>query len=707
MTDIVLPKKRVQGDTLRERLNDNAYERVLPARYLRRDASGHLVETPEDLFRRVANGVATAESEHGGDANAWADRFESMMIDLEFMPNSPTLMNAGDDRGQLAACFVISPEDIWSRSSTPSAKRRASSNLVAASGIPSRHSGRQVTASGMGALPADPSRSCVYSMLPAAKSARVVADVAHRWGVLRVDHPDVGRFCVEKRQEGALANFNVSVGITDDFYTAVTEDERYPLVNPRTGEQYVVTDRTAEFYSTAYEDASPTVVAENFWRDHADDITGIEAYRDETNFAVGDRMTLPAGFIWELLVDGAWHNGEPGLFMLDATNADHSFDVDRHPAHFIAATNPCGEQGLENFEACTLGHINLSLVVADDATPWPDFQEDIRDDLTSVVQEFLQQALNWDQLGRVVHDGTRFLDDVVTASQFPLAEIEATVSQLRKIGLGVMGFADLLLQLGIRYGSKPSFEVARQVMAYVNAESTIASHKLAKERDTFPAWDESKYATPTRYSEWFERHTGKRAASWADGMELRNHSTTTIAPTGTTSIVANTSGGCEPLFNVVYFRNTAEDVRVDDAFVEFDDYFLRVLTANGFDADAIADEALTLLQAGEFTGPESLPIPDEIAKTFVTASDVAPLDHVRMQAAFQEHVDAAISKTINFPHDATRKTVDEAFRLAVDLGCKGLTAYRDRSRRVQVLTTRPNELVRSGGRPKEARCCPL
>jgi adenosylcobalamin-dependent ribonucleoside-diphosphate reductase len=526
-------------------------------------------------------------------------------------------------------------------------------------------------------------------------------------GVLRVDHPDVGRFCVEKRREGALANFNVSVGITDDFYAAVEAGDRYPLINPRTGDQHAVTERTVEFYTAAYEDTSPTVVAENFWRDHADDIAGTEAYRGETDLAVGEPMMLPAGFVWELLVDGTWHNGEPGLFMLDATNADHSFDVNRRPDHYIAATNPCGEQGLENFEACTLGHVNLSLMVADDATPWPDFREEIRDDLASVVQEFLQQALDWNRLGRVVRDGTRFLDDVVTASQFPLSEIAATVGQLRKIGLGIMGFADLLLQLGVRYGSEPSFEVARQVMTYVNTESTMASHELAAERGAFPTWSESKYATPIDYPEWFERHTGRRAANWPDGFELRNHSTTTIAPTGTTSVIADASGGCEPLFNVVYFRNAAEDVRGEDAFVEFDDYFLRVLTANGLDADAVAEEALELLQAGEFTGPKSLSIPDEIAKTFVTAADVTPTDHVRMQAAFQEHVDAAISKTINFPADATRESVDEAFCLAVDLGCKGLTAYRDQSRRVQVLTTRPDELVQSGGRPEEARCCPL
>ncbi len=343
MTDIVLPKKRVRGDTLRERLNDNAYERVLPARYLRRDASGYPNETPEELFHRVAEGVAAAETEHGGDADAWATRFETMMTDLAFVPNSPTLMNAGTDRGQLAACFVVSPEDdLDSIFSTVGQAARIfqTGGGVGYSFSELRPAGDRVGNGGVASGPVSFMRVFDAACGEVRQGGR---RRGAQMGVLRVDHPDVGRFCVEKRREEALANFNVSVGITDDFYAAVEAGDRYPLINPRTGDQHAVTERTAEFYSAAYEDTSPTMVAENFWRDHADDIAGTEAYRGETDLAVGEPMMLPAGFVWELLVDGAWHNGEPGLFMIDATNADHSFDVNRRPDHSIAATNPCGE----------------------------------------------------------------------------------------------------------------------------------------------------------------------------------------------------------------------------------------------------------------------------------------------------------------------------------------------------------------------------
>jgi ribonucleoside-diphosphate reductase alpha chain len=270
-----------------------------------------------------------------------------------------------------------------------------------------------------------------------------------------------------------------------------------------------------------------------------------------------------------------------------------------------------------------------------------------------------------------------------------------------------MGFAELLVQLGVRYGSDPSFEIARQVMAFVNRESTTASYELALERGAFPEWSTSKYATPMEYPDWFERHTGQRPGDWPGGFPLRNHSTTSIAPTGTTSIVGNTSGGCEPLFNVVYFRNVAQDVRGGEPLVDFDDYFFDVLDANGIDPDEIADEARELLAEDAFEGPASLSIPDAIADLFVTAGDVSAEAHVRMQAAFQQHVDAGISKTVNFPHSATRDDVDRAFHLALELGCKGVTVYRDRSRRVQVLTTRPGEPVGSAGRPQETQCCPI
>ncbi|GAA0255278.1 hypothetical protein GCM10009000_084950 [Halobacterium noricense] len=286
--------------------------------------------------------------------------------------------------------------------------------------------------------------------------------------------------------------------------------------------------------------------------------------------------------------------------MLDTTNRDHSFDVTVHPDHSIDATNPCGEQGLEPFEACTLGHVNLSLMARDDTTPWFDFQTDGNDDLEILVTEFLDQAIEWNHLTTVVRDGTRFLDNVISASAFPIPEIESKVAALRKIGLGIMGFAELLVQLGVRYGTPASYEIARQLMAHITQESKQMSHELAAERGTFPQWANSKYATPTAYPEWFSRHTGRKATNWANGFPLRNHSTATIAPTETTSMIANTSGGCEPLFNVVYFKNVGRDVQGREMLVEFDDYFLRTLQANGIDPKTIGEEARTLLRALPF-----------------------------------------------------------------------------------------------------------
>ncbi|WP_435348885.1 adenosylcobalamin-dependent ribonucleoside-diphosphate reductase [Haloarchaeobius sp. HRN-SO-5] len=709
--DFVLPVKRVRGDTLAERLSSNAYERILPARYLRKDADGEVVETPEGMFERVATAVAAAERESGGDAASWESRFYESMTGLEFMPNSPTLMNAGAGTGQLAACFVMSPSD--SLRSIFETLGQAATVMQSGGGVgysftDLRPRGDLVRSTG-GVASGPVSFMRVYDTM-----CEQIRQGGRRrgaqMGVLHVDHPDVGRFCTAKRDEGVLANFNISVGVTDEFYSAVQEGGRYRLVNPQSDDQHVVTEATAQFYSTAYEDELPSAVESNFWRDYADDVPGIDQFRGETDLDVGDDMTLPARFVWALVVDGAWQNGEPGLFMLDETNRDHSFDVERHPDHRIEATNPCGEQGLEEYEACTLGHVNLSLLAEDDVTPWPAFVDapDVdATDLPATVDAFLDQAVDWDRLTRVVHTGTRFLDDVVTVSRFPVDEITETVTDMRKVGLGIMGLAELLIQFGVRYGTPASVEIADRLMAHVNRESTLASHELATERGVFPAWDESRYADPTANADWFERHTGLDASDWSDGFPIRNHSTTSIAPCGTTGMIANTSGGCEPLFNVVYFKNVGRDVQGDEALVEFDDYFHRTVEANGLEPDALREQALSLMQTGTFHGPADLSIPDGLAELFVTAGEIPAESHVRMQAALQRHVDGAISKTVNLPNDATRADVADAFSLAVELGCKGVTVYRDRSRREQVMTTRPAESTGAGSRPQEARCCPV
>ncbi|MFB6119941.1 MAG: adenosylcobalamin-dependent ribonucleoside-diphosphate reductase [Halobacteriaceae archaeon] len=699
MSEVTLPVKRVTGDTVRERLTENAVRRILPSRYLRRNEDGELAETPAEMFERVATAVARAEGRYGGDPGAWATTFEEMMTGLEFVPNSPTLMNAGTNREQLSACFVLSPGDDLTDifdTVTNAAKIFNSGGGVGYSFSALRPEGDPVrTETGAAAGPV--SFMHVFDEM-CAQLKQGGKRRGAQMGILRADHPDVGRFCTAKREEGVLSNFNVSVGVTEAFDRAVRDGERYELVNPRTGEQHEVTAATASFYSTEYESAPDHAVATNFWRDYADDVAGIGQYRGETDLEAGEPMTLPAGFVWRLIVDGAWRNGEPGLFAIDEANRQHTFDVESHPEHRIRATNPCGEQPLEEAEACTLGHVNLSLMAADGRTPWPAFDGD--------VDAFLDQAIDWDRLDRVARDGTRFLDDVNTVCEFPVAEIGATVEELRKVGLGVMGFAELLLQLGVRYGSGTSLAVADRVMGRIQRVSTGASRDLAEERGTFPAWDESKLAAPTAHADWFGRHTGRDAGNWTDGFPTRNHSTTTIAPTGTTSMIANTSGGCEPLFSVAYRKNVSPDVEGGEAIVEFDDYFLRVLEANAIDVDEVKEAARQQIADGEFEGASGLPIPDAIADPFVTARDVAPEDHVRVQAAFQEHVDAGISKTVNVPNDATREDVADAFRLALDAGCKGLTIYRNRSRSEQVLQTSAESLSEDG-KPDEARCCPL
>jgi adenosylcobalamin-dependent ribonucleoside-diphosphate reductase len=687
--DITLPRKTVEGDTVEDRLTENARERILPARYLLRDEEGNVVETPSELFARVA--TAVAEAEH--DRERWSDRFYDLMTRLEFVPNSPTLMNAGGPLGQLAACFVMSPaddlDDIFDT------VRRAARIFQSGGGVGYTFSHLRprgdVVAETGGIASGPVSFMRVYDQMCETVKAGGKRRGA-QMGVLRVDHPDVGRFCVAKHEEGRLENFNISVAVTDGFYDALEAGEEYALVNPRTGDPNEVTEATAEFYNASYADADERAVDENLWRDYGDEIAGIDDYRGDL-VAVGEPMALPAAFVWRLVVDGAWRNGEPGVFAVDRANREHSYDVSAHPEHRIEATNPCGEQPLEDFEACNLGHVNLSLMAAEDAPRWSEFDEgrDSDADLEARVEAFLDEAIDWERLDRVTEWGTRFLDDVVTVSDFPLPEIEDKVGEMRKVGLGVMGFAELLLQLGVRYGSDASVEIARQVMEHIDNVATLTSHELATERGQFPAWSASKFADPLDYPDWFERHTGEDPADWAEGFPIRNHGVTSIAPTGTTSMIADTSGGCEPIYDVVYFKNVGRDVQGTEPLVEFDGYFLRTLEANGVDVEHVEQEAKSLLQSGDFEGAQSLPVPDDILDLFVTAQDLSMEAHVRVQAAFQAHVDGAVSKTINVAHDATRDDVADAYHRAMDLGCIGVTVYRAGSRTAQVLTTKPAE----------------
>jgi len=352
----------------------------------------------------------------------------------------------------------------------------------------------------------------------------------------------------------------------------------------------------------------------------------------------------------------------------------------------------CGEQPLEEYEACNLGHINLSTLVdmeAPDWRVWYDAHGDEYDDFEEAVDAFLAEAIDFEEFDYRIDRGTQFLENVVTMSDFPVPKIEETVREMRKIGLGVMGLAQLYIQLGIQYGTEAGNEVVRQLMTHINHESKWTSHRLAEERGTFVDWDDSKYADPTEYREWFEHHTGLDADEWADGFPIRNHNTTTVAPTGTTSMIGNTTGGIEPIYNVAFYKNVSGDVQGDEMLVEFDDYFLRTLEANDIDVEAVKQEAQDQMAENEFDGVSSLStVPEAISELFVVTGDLSGKQHAAVQCATQEGVDSAISKTCNFPNTATKQDMDEVYRYIYEHGGKGVTVYRDGTRSKQVLTTR-------------------
>ncbi|ELZ76132.1 MULTISPECIES: adenosylcobalamin-dependent ribonucleoside-diphosphate reductase [Haloferax] len=777
--ELVLPVKRTEGETLEARMTGNAYNNILPARYLRKDADGDLVETQEDLFPRVAKNIALAEAVFEAEkrdieltvtpdlikpdhprrdelaaevfgkgvtadddeaettlsvynVNKFAydtlvpelpeevrevvvekrETFEELMEQLSFMPNSPTLMNAGDELQQLSACFVDSPaDDITDIHQTA---KEAAEVFQSGGGMGYAFWKLRPYGDAVGSTGGIASGPITFMRTFDQMCETIAQGGARRgaqMGVMRVSHPDVIQFLHAKNKdvslahtlrlndpddfthtkfvdaldearelidedgrvpkhlrnavEGHLSNFNISVGITDGFMEALYNDEEFVFTNPRTEEPHVATPQTKEIY----------------------DMFGLGEYVE-----VGEVLSVPAKELWDQIIEGAWENGEPGVVYLERANKEHSFDVEKHPDHQILATNPCGEQPLEEYEACNLGHINLSTLVAEDSPDWRvwyDAHGDEYDSLEAATEAFLEDAVDWEEFNHRIESGTRFLENVVTMSDFPVEKIEEKVRELRKIGLGIMGLAQLYIQLGVRYGSDEGNEIAQQLMTHINHGSKRASHELAEERGPFEAWEDSKYANPTEYREWFEHHTGESADDWEDGYPIRNHNTTTIAPTGTTSMVSNTTGGCEPIYNVAYYKNVSDDVQGDEMLVEFDDYFLRVLEANDIDVEAVKEEAQEQMASNQFDGLSSLStVPDAISELFVVTSDLAGIEHAGVQCALQSGVDSAISKTCNFPNSASKEDMDEVYRYIYDHGGKGVTVYRDGTRSKQVLTTR-------------------
>ncbi len=576
------------------KLSPSAFK-VLEKRYLKKNAEGKVMEVPEDLFRRVARAVASVEMKFGkseSDTAIIENKFYGLMTSLKFLPNSPTLMNAGRRLGQLSACFVLPIED--SMESIFEAVKNAA--LIHKSGGGTGFSFSNLRPNGdiVGSTKGVSSGPLSFMTVFDSATEAIKQGGTRRganMGILSVDHPDILEFISAKDNNKKLNNFNLSVSLTDTFMKALEKDEDYNLINPH------------------------------------------------------DKRTvsqLNAREVFKKIVDHAWKNGEPGVIFMDRMN-----QYNPTPAvGKIESTNPCGEQPLLPHESCNLGSINLSKFVKSGM----DFSN--VDNRTSI-----SDGLDWDSLRQTVRLGVHFLDNVIDINKYPLEKIEEATKGNRKIGLGVMGWADMLIQLGIPYNSVEASQLANEVMKFIQSESKKQSGFLAVERGVFPNFDKSVYTDETAF---------------------RNATTTTIAPTGTLSIIAGCSSGIEPLFAVSFVRNVLEGTKL----YEVNPVFEKIAKERGFWSKELIEEI-----AAKGTLQEIEDVPADVKKAFVTAHDISPLDHVRMQAAFQKHVDNAVSKTVNFPHDATAKDVEEVYYLAYGLGCKGVTVYRDGSRDEQVLST--------------------
>jgi ribonucleoside-diphosphate reductase alpha chain len=569
--------KKFLGVTDDLKLGVNAIE-VLKRRYLKKDEKGNIVETPAMLFRRVAKAVALVDEAYGQDSRSSEADFYRLMTERKFMPNSPTLMNAGTAIGQLSACFVLPVEDSISEI-FDTLKNMA---LIHQSGGGTGFGFSRLRPKGDIVKTTAGIASGPVSFMKIYDAATDVIKQGGRrrganMGVLSVDHPDIGEFITAKEREDTLSNFNLSVAVTDEFMRAVEQDGDYWLVNPRDGARV------------------EQVKARN---------------------------------IFDLIVTMAWRTGDPGLIFVDQINRAHPLSA----LGPIDSTNPCGELPLLPYESCNLGSINLALMVKGG-------------------------AVDWEELRRAVRLGVHFLDNVIDASKFPVAEIGDVTRANRKIGLGVMGLAEMLLLLGVPYVSERALELSDEIAGFIEKEALARSVELAETRGSFPNFDQSSW---------------KR-----QGYEkLRNATVTTVAPTGTISIIAGTTSGIEPLFAVSYVREAMEGVEL----LEVNPVFERFAKERGFySRDLIADIAT----APSIQGFEA--VPADIRRLFLTAFDVPGEWHVRVQAAWQKHVDNAVSKTVNLPEEAGLEDVRRVYKLAYELKCKGITVYRYGSKRAQVL----------------------
>ncbi len=568
-------------------LSENA-KAVLERRYLKKDENGNC-ESPEDMLLRVAHTIASADEAYGTDSKKAERQFYDIMSSLKFLPNSPTLMNAGRDLGQLAACFVLPIEDSM-EGIFDTLKNAA---IIHKSGGGTGFSFSRIRPAGAAVNSTGGVASGPISFMRVFNSAtEAVKQGGTRrganMGILRVDHPDIIDFITCKSDPKQFTNFNISVGLTEEFMQAAASGETYALKDPSTGK-----------------------VANS----------------------------IDARSVYDLIVEMAWKNGEPGIVFLDRINADNPVPQ----AGQIESTNPCGEQPLLPYESCNLGSINLN--------------------------EFVRnRKIDYKQLGETIAIAVHFLDNVIDLNKYPLKIIEETSKSMRKVGLGVMGFADMLYKLGIPYNSEKAVKTAKEVMAFIKRQAVKASEELGAQRGSFPLFEQSVYPE--------------------SGIKnMRNATVTTIAPTGTISIIAGVSSGIEPVFAISYVRNVMDN----DRLIEVHPYFESTAKEKGFYSEELMGR---IAEEGTLHSIEE--IPEDIRNVFVTAHDISPEYHIRMQSAFQESTDNAVSKTVNFRNSATQEDVRKVYDLAYKSGLKGVTIYRDGSRAGQVLSVGKAE-EKSGG----------